>query len=238
MIIAYTSGKVVINLIESANLVKAIILGMDSDSDDFDLIIGSDEAGKGEWLGPLIVSAVALTSEQSKILRSQGVIDSKELALVRIGELAYDIEENAEFIKTVVISPIKFNKRFTELHEEGKNLNDLLAWAHAKAISETYNHLNLATNDLRVKIVVDEFAKEKLENCLEDLVDLETIELIQRPHAEDEISVAAASIMARDAREDWIDKASFRLKIELGSLNRKDAAQRSDRHLFSKLEYL
>jgi len=51
--------------------------------------IGSDEAGKGEWLGPLIVAAVALSRQQRSYLVTQGVMDSKELRLDVIVELAF-----------------------------------------------------------------------------------------------------------------------------------------------------
>lgn len=51
------------------------------------VIVGSDETGKGEWLGPMTIAAVAITPEQSSYLVTQGVMDSKELKIQRIIEL-------------------------------------------------------------------------------------------------------------------------------------------------------
>ena len=50
--------------------------------------VGSDETGKGEWLGPLTIAAVALSEQQSLYLVTQGVMDSKKLRLETILELA------------------------------------------------------------------------------------------------------------------------------------------------------
>ena len=235
VIVGYTSGKIVANNLESANLVQSVVKGMGYTS-DFEIIVGSDEAGKGEWLGPLTVAAVALSPEQANQLRSSGVMDSKELTVAKIGELAYEIEAHSLAYYIVVISPEKFDQKFKEFHEEGKNLNDLLAWAHAKAISEVFEILG-SLDDARVLVIVDEFAAGKLEERLSKVIDLDSIELIQRPRAEDNPSVAAASIMARDAREDWIDKASFRLGVELASMTLEEARTRSDAARFSKTVY-
>jgi len=235
VIVGYTSGKIVANNLESANLLQSVVKGMVYKS-DFEIIVGSDEAGKGEWLGPLTVAAVALSPEQANQLRSSGVMDSKELTVAKIGELAFEIEAHSLAYYIVVISPEKFDQKFNEFHEEGKNLNDLLAWAHAKAISEVFEILG-ALGDARVLVVVDEFSAKKLEERLSKVVDLDSVELIQRPRAEDNPSVAAASIMARDAREDWIDKASFRLGVELASMTLSEARTRSNAGLFSKTVY-
>ncbi|MHA1905018.1 MAG: hypothetical protein ACXADL_15540 [Candidatus Thorarchaeota archaeon] len=238
MIIGYTSGKIVINSQNAAELLRRVIESMEFDDKELDIVIGSDEAGKGEWLGPLTVSAVALNYEQSKTLRAVGVIDSKELSLTRIGELAFEIESNNLASHTVMISPETFNQRLQEFHNEGRNLNDLLAWAHAKAISEVYSELNLSESSFSVRVVIDEFAREKTENRLGSAIDLSSIELIQKHQAEDVIAVAAASIIAKDAREDWIDKASLRLGIELASLTPEDAITRDNKNEFAKGIYL
>ncbi len=43
------------------------------------LYIGSDEAGKGDFFGPLVVAAVAVDEQTLEILRAIGVKDSKTL---------------------------------------------------------------------------------------------------------------------------------------------------------------
>lgn len=237
-IIGYTSGKVVITSEPAVQLVREALQKMGIKDADYDLVIGSDEAGKGEWLGPMVVAAVALTPTQSSDLRAEGVMDSKDLSLDRISELAHVIAKLSTALKTVTLPPDAFNALLKEFHDEGKNLNDLLAWAHAKAISQVVSELDLQSGTQQVRIVVDEFARSKTEERLARAIDLDSVDLIQRPHAEDEIAVAASSIVARNAREDWIDETSARLEMNLRTLSMKEAANRDDCSLYAKISYL
>ncbi len=236
-IIAYTSGKIVANDQTSEALLQSTIQDMDFGESAHDLIIGSDEAGKGEWLGPLVVAAVGLTPRQSAELRAHGVMDSKELSIERITSLAAEIEDNSQSLYLVVVPPPTFNERLEEFREEGKNLNDLLAWAHAKAVAEVYKQLKPSEDSL-VRVVVDEFSRHKTQSRLGRVIDLDTIELVQKPRAEDIVSVAAASIVAKNAREDWIESASERLGLDLRSLKPEEARVRDDMPLFAKSSYL
>lgn len=234
-IIGYTSGKIVSNGPYSAAAVQNAILEMQSTTEAL-ITIGSDETGKGEWLGPMTVAAVALTPEQSAILQSLGVMDSKSMSVVRIAELSITVRQNSLKVESLVISPEKFNTQIEEFRNEGKNLNDMLAWAHAKIISEVYETLR-ARNE-HIKIVVDQFARLKTEQRLSSKLDLDKIELVQRPKAEDEIAVAAASIVAREAREDWIDRASTRLGFDLRELSINDANEHGNKAAFAKISYI
>ncbi len=237
-IIGYTSGKVVITSEPAVQLVREVLQKMGLKDANYDLVIGSDEAGKGEWLGPMVVAAVALTPTQASDLRAEGVMDSKDLSLDRISELANVIAKLSTALKTVTLPPDAFNALLKEFHDEGKNLNDLLAWAHAKAISQVVSELDLQSGTHQVRIVVDEFARSKTEERLARVIDLDSVALIQRPHAEDEIAVAASSIVARNAREDWIDETSVRLELNLRTLSMKEAATRDDCSFYAKISYL
>ncbi len=234
-VIAYTSGKIVSNGPRAEAIVQIAVRSLTPDSEETGLVIGSDEAGKGEWLGPMVVAAVALTPNQSRVLQSLGVMDSKEVPIERLGELAIEIESTCSSRSVLLISPQTFNERFEELHKEGKNLNDLLAWGHSRVIAEVYNDV---TSDTPIRVVVDEFARKKTELRLSRVVPLEEIELIQRPRAEDEIAVAAASILAREAREVWIDRFSDKVDVDLRDLSVPEAYKRNDKLTFSKLQYL
>lgn len=234
-IVAYTSGKIVSNGPRAEAIVQASVLSVTSPTTDVNIIIGSDEAGKGEWLGPLVIAAVALSPEQSQILKSRGVMDSKTIPIERLGELATEIESVCTDRKILLVPPETFNKRFEELHKEGRNLNDLLAWGHSKAIHEVHQGLSSTT---KIRIVIDEFARAKTEERLARLIPLETIDLIQRPRAEDEIAVAAASILAREAREKWIDRESARIGDDLREMSVLEASERNDRYSISKIQYL
>jgi ribonuclease HIII len=234
-IIGYTSGKIVSNGPHSAAAVQNAILEMVPTTVD-PLVIGSDEAGKGEWLGPMTVAAVALTPEQTAMMRALGVMDSKSMSVVRISELSKTVRRNALKVESLLISPETFNSQIEEFRKEGKNLNDMLAWAHTKVISEVYE--TIRTRDEPIKIVVDQFARVKTEARLRGKLDLGTIELVQRPKAEDEIAVAAASIIAREAREAWIDWACEKFGYDLRELSVREAYDHANKNNFAKTTYL
>jgi ribonuclease HIII len=201
-------------------------------------IVGSDEAGKGEWLGPLTVAAVALTPEQSSYLITQGVMDSKELKIEKIIELSDIIRKKCLSYHVITITPKKFNLLLLEVKREGKSLNDILAWGHAKAISEVYQELQDKKIFGRVKLVIDEFDKLKTEKRLSRVLKLTNFDLEQKPHAEEETAVAAASILARAAREFWIDDASKRLNLNLRNISATEAMSYTNVEYFAKLSFL
>ena len=234
-IVGYTSGKIVCSGTHAESIVQTSVRNLTEGKLSKVLVIGSDEAGKGEWLGPLVVAAVAATEDQSRTLQSLGVMDSKDVPISRLSKLAAQIELECTDKKVLLIPPETFNIRLKELHDEGKNLNDLLAWGHSKVISEIYNGVAVVDD---VRIVIDEFARNKTQQRLSRVIPLEKIELVQRPRAEDEIAVAAASILAREAREQWIDQFSTRLNLDIRELNVLEALARSDRGSFAKLQYL
>jgi ribonuclease HIII len=235
IIIGYTSGKIVSNGSHAAAAVHNAVTALGSDT-NWSVVIGSDEAGKGEWLGPMTVVAVALTPEQTTMMRALGVMDSKIMSVARITELSRTVRRYSLKVESLLISPEKFNLQMEEFRKEGKNLNDMLAWAHAKVISEVYEAVKKPNE--RIKIVVDQFARVKTEVRLRAKIDLRDVELVQRPKAEDEIAVAAASIVAREAREAWIDWACQKFGDDLRELSISEAYGHTKRDAFAKLTYL
>jgi ribonuclease HIII len=163
-------------------------------------------------------------------------MDSKSMSVIRIAELSKTVRRTALKVETLLISPEKFNSQIEEFRKEGKNLNDLLAWAHTKVITEVYEAVK--SRDEPIKIVIDQFARVKTETRLRSKIDLKKIELIQRPKAEDEIAVAAASIIAREAREAWIDWACEKFGFDLRKIRLHDAYDHVDRNAFAKMSYI
>jgi ribonuclease HIII len=147
--------------------------------------IGLDESGKGDYFGPLVVAAVYLTPDQADSLTALGVRDSKRLTDGRARELATAIREEAE-VEVVKINPPRYNS----LYEKMKNLNRLLAWAHARALE------NLLGRVACERAVIDQFAEPKrIEAAL--MAAGKTIHVEQRHRAEEDAAVAAASVVAR-----------------------------------------
>jgi len=147
--------------------------------------IGTDESGKGDYFGPLVIGAVFLPDGQEAVLRELGVKDSKRTSDNRSRELAEVIKRGYKH-SVVAIGP----ERYNELYERLRNLNRILAWAHARAIENI-----LAEVPCRLAIT-DQFGDKSY--VLEALMQKgRTIELVQKPRAEEDMAVAAASILAR-----------------------------------------
>jgi len=147
--------------------------------------IGSDESGKGDYFGPLVIGAVYLPDGQEAVLRELGVKDSKRTSDNRSRELAEVIKRGYKH-SVVAIGP----ERYNELYERLRNLNRILAWAHARAIENI-----LAEVPCRLAIT-DQFGDKSY--VLEALMQKgRTIGLVQKPRAEEDPAVAAASILAR-----------------------------------------
>ncbi|MBK9307552.1 MAG: ribonuclease HIII [Nitrospira sp.] len=148
--------------------------------------IGIDESGKGDYFGPLVVAAVFVDATTQSELRLIGARDSKKLSDGRVLEMAPDIKTICPH-SIIAIGPQKYN----ELYAKIKNLNRLLAWGHAKALE---NMLERGVTCERA--ISDQFGDERL--ILNALQEKErTIVLEQRPKAESDLAVAAASILAR-----------------------------------------
>lgn len=237
LVIVYTSGKVVIYGSHSKEIVTSAIKKISSPPTDIDVLVGSDEAGKGEWLGPMVTVAVALRPEDVIILRTEGVMDSKALSVERIDVLSKLIISTAVTFHTVTISPTRFNSFFAEVKNEGKTLNDMLAWSHFRVISDVYRVVESKGLN-RVQVTIDEFDKVKTEKRLIHLLNKDNVKLIQKPRAEEETPVAAASIVARALRERWIDHESEKMGIDLRRLTQAEVLNLSNPKKVAKISYI
>ena len=171
--------------------------------------IGTDESGKGDYFGPLVIAGAYITQETGQYLRTLGIRDSKELSDQQIKQFASAIKKRNEIIYDVVlISPEKYN----QLYEKLNNLNRLMGWAHARVIE------NLLNKCIASEVISDKFGNEKLIlNALQQKGRL--INLKQVTKAEKFTAVAAASILAREAVIKWfnIQSRKYKLKIPKGS---------------------
>lgn len=147
--------------------------------------IGTDESGKGDYFGPLVIAGVFLPDEQEPVLKELGVKDSKRFSDNRVREMAEVIKRGYKH-SVVVIGPEKYN----ELHGKLRNLNRILAWGHSRVIENI-----LAEVPCR-QAIADQFGdKLYILNAL--MKKGKNIDLLQKPKAEEDLAVAAASILAR-----------------------------------------
>jgi len=94
-----------------------------------DGLIGTDEAGKGDYFGPLVCAACYVDSKLLKSLTDIGVRDSKKISNKRSLEMSIVIKRTCPH-NIIAIGPEKYNQLYAKM----MNLNKLLAWAHAKSI--------------------------------------------------------------------------------------------------------
>ena len=165
--------------------------------------IGIDEAGKGDYFGPLVVAGVVVEPEEEWRLIRLGVRDSKRISESVIKEIAREIKSNFPY-NLVVISP----RRYNQLYQQMRNLNQILAWAHSRVIE------NLLQSHSVELAISDQFGKAAV--LTERLMEKgKTIQLIQYPQAEQDLAVAGASILARAEFLRQIDRLSRRYRIKL-----------------------
>ena len=152
--------------------------------------VGTDEAGKGDYFGPLVVAGVAIRRGDLDILQTLGVDDSKAIPDARIGQMEQGIKALCD-TEVIFIGPAKYNA----LYAKFENLNRLMAWAHSKVIE---NLLERNADERPDWILVDRFANDKVMTRALGPLARET-RFDQWPRAEEDPAVAAASVLARGA---------------------------------------
>ena len=173
----------------------------------FEPHFGVDESGKGDFFGPLVISGVYADRGIGRKLLDAGVVDSKRIGSdTRIRALADTIRKSSlGLAETVLIGPAKYN----ELYEKFGNLNKLLGWGHARVIENL-----LAKKPACPRSLSDQFADARVISA-SLLKHGRKIAIEQRPRAESDIAVAAASIVAREAFINWLERKSKELGIRL-----------------------
>jgi len=173
----------------------------------FEAHFGVDESGKGDFFGPLVISGVYVDRGIARKLLDAGVQDSKRIGSdARIRTLGQIIRKTAGgLIETVLIGP----ERYNELYEKFGNLNSLLGWGHARVIENL-----LARKPDCPRALSDQFADARvIKQSL--LQHGRKIDIQQRPKAESDIAVAAASILAREAFIGWLERRGKELGLRL-----------------------
>ncbi|HLX55756.1 MAG TPA: ribonuclease HIII [Ktedonobacteraceae bacterium] len=158
--------------------------------------IGCDESGKGDYFGPLVIAAVYVDLQSEQRLQEMGVRDSKLLTDNRMLMMAEEIKKLCPHI-VVPVDP----KRYNALYAKTGNLNRLLAWGHAWTLEQLLDKVP-------VKLaIIDQFGD--LSYILNALLEKgRRITIEQRTRAEEDIAVAAASILARARFVQFVEQLS------------------------------
>ena len=152
---------------------------------------GSDESGKGDYFGPLVVCCAYTDEALSEEMRRLGVKDCKQMtdkAVLTAGAALRQLLGPTGYA-VVKLGPAAYNRLYARI----RNINRLLAWAHGTAIEEL-----LEKRPGCGRVVVDQFAPTELtiRRALKERG--KRAEVVQRHKAESDIAVAAASVIARE----------------------------------------
>lgn len=184
--------------------------------------LGIDEAGKGDFFGPLVVAGVRVTGkEMAAELREIGVRDSKTVGVLGARPMAERILEAAgpQNVRVVVLGPEEYESRRRAVG----NVNELLGEVDAGIIHELVDEVEL--------VVVDQYAKSARSRLASSVP--AGVRLDVRPRAEDDAAVAAASILARARQLEEVDRLSEEVgfRLPLGATHVLDAGRRVVREL-------
>lgn len=208
----YTSGKLTVQGKDKDEFIEFYlepeILGNVSYTNpeiniDFTPRIGIDEAGKGDFFGPLCIAGLYADEQGIRDLLQLGVKDSKALSDEVAHKTARKIKDR--FAHSIVMI---FPERYNEMYASFNNLNRLLAWGHATAIAELVEKTNCK------EVLIDRFADESVVENAVKKKNL-TIHLTQKVRAEADPIVAGASILARAAFLDGLKKTGAPWNIDL-----------------------
>lgn len=165
---------------------------------------GSDESGKGDYFGPLVVCCAYTDEKLSEEMIKLGVKDCKQMsdkAVLTVGAALRQLLGPTGYA-VVKLGPAAYNRLYAKI----KNINRMLAWAHGTAIEELLEK-RTACN----RVVVDQFAPTEatILRALKERGKKAKVE--QRHKAESDIAVAAASVIARELFMRDIQKMSEEL---------------------------
>ncbi len=233
-VVFYESGKLVlqgkgtqefIEFVLEPEILKEAKLGYEAVLNP-DLLLprfGVDESGKGDFFGPLCVAGVYINESVVNAWKDAGIRDSKNISSdKRMKELAELIRETPGCVTTVV--PIG-NEAYNRLYKTMRSVNSMLAWGHARVIENLMGQRH-RMNPAPVRAISDQFASSK-ETVAKALMAMgREIELVQKHKAEEDLAVAAASILARHefvTRLAALEK-QFEMKLPKGASAAVDAA--------------
>ncbi|MEI1959086.1 ribonuclease HIII [Staphylococcus aureus] len=170
--------------------------------------IGSDEAGSGDYFGPLTVCAAFVTKEHVPILKTLGVDDSKKLTDTKIVELA---EQLVTFIPHSLLT----------LHNEKYNIQQAKGWTqvkmkavlHNEAIKNVLEKIDSSQLDY---IVIDQFAKREVYShyALSD-IPLPKKTKFETKGESKSLAIAVASIISRYAFVTYMDQISKNINMTI-----------------------
>ncbi|MYL19987.1 ribonuclease HIII [Halobacillus litoralis] len=183
--------------------------------------IGSDEAGTGDYFGPITVAAAYVTAEQIPQLKAIGVKDSKNLSDAQITDLAKDL-----IALKIPYSLLRLpNKKYNQLQKKGWSQGKMKTILHHQAINRL---LEKIAPDKPEGILIDQFSQPDVyqKHLRSEKQQLQKDVYFMTKAESYSIAVAAGSIIARSAFVKAMDTLEFDtgLPIPKGASGKVDKA--------------
>ena len=170
--------------------------------------IGSDEAGSGDYFGPLTVCAAYVSEKNAQVLKTLGVDDSKKLSDDKIVELA---EQLITFIphSLLTLNNVKYNER----QKMGWSQVKMKAVLHNEAIKNVAQKIEVDDLDY---IVIDQFAKREVYQhyALSELPFPNKTKFETKGESKS-LAIAAASIISRYAFVKHMNHITQQIKMDV-----------------------
>lgn len=222
-ITVFKNGKIFFNKNPSEKVRKVLIDYFISTDDIENAIIGSDEVGKGEKFGPLVVGACILKNKKERAeARMNGFMDSKQISNLQIFSMC-NLLDFKHAIRS--ITPYYFNLHFNS------NLNSILYDLHSSAIRE------LISSKIKIDtITIDKFGSSIYEKKFKQ--EFKDYEIVFVEKAEYDLSVACASVYARYEYLKWIKKQEEKFKLNFSKMTKNEIKDFENSNEIFKLHYI
>lgn len=174
---------------------------------DWNRWIGTDEAGKGDYFGPLVVAGFCVDAECRDELLEMGITDGKKVPNSRVYKLAEFLWKHYDH--NIVVEekmPNTYNTQYDQLKQRGENSSRMLADLHTKVIE------TLAKRKKVKQALVDKFPYS---GDITQLLTRQDIKIVLETNAERDVAVAAASIIAREKFLSGIETLSNKYEFQL-----------------------
>lgn len=229
-VVMYESGKLVIQGKGTEEFVQFVLepeitgfaqMGYDDvlHPEWYELHAGIDESGKGDLFGPLVSACVVADGDAVRQWVDEGLKESKKVTSDKVVlAMAKKIKNTKGVaIKVSYASMEKYNALYIKF---GRNLNKLLAWFHATAITSALEQRHAPWG------MLDQFTKQPL---VQKQLKVPNFELKMQTKAEEDPVVAAASIIARAtyiySMKKLSEESGFELKKGASAEVRKQAVE-------------
>ncbi|MBC5637524.1 ribonuclease HIII [Ornithinibacillus sp. BX22] len=172
--------------------------------------IGSDEAGTGDYFGPITVASAFISSSQISLLKEIGVKDSKNLTDEKIIQLAKEIAQMRIPYSLLILH----NPKYNSLQKKGWSQGKMKAMLHHHAIRKLLTKIESTPYE---GILIDQFCEPNVykKHIASEKGQLPNKTYFMTKAESHSIAVATASIIARASFVKEMDKLSEQVGIEL-----------------------